>query len=164
MAFTIQRVPRGLADVLTIFGGETPRDLAPEVRGSLELLQLYGSTQLQVASAANAALAQNGNIDIVVPATQHWVVFQMAALVANTATMTGLELALALGPSAALSVAVQTMEKTAGFAAGASIRIAWAAPYPRVLFPGAVLRFQLSRLGTDATANCLLSAQVGVLG
>ena len=160
----IQRVPRGLADVLSTFGGITPRTLSGEVVPAIDALQFYGSTQLQVQSAANAALVQGGNVDITVPAQQHWLLFQCAALVANTATMTGLELALALGPSAALTVAIETLEKNAGFAAGASIRIAHALAYPRILFPGSVVRFQLQRLGTDATANTLVSALVGVLG
>ena len=164
MPENIQRVPRGLADLLNTFGGITPRALQDWTQATLDTMQFYGSSQLQVQSAANAALAQNGNLDITVPGNQHWVLFQFAGLVANTATMTGLELSLALGPSPALSVAVQTLEKNAGFVAGASIRIAYATPYPRILFPGSVLRLQLSRLGTDATANCLVSAQVGVLG
>lgn len=164
MPFPIQRVPRGLNTLLSTFGGLTPRDLADQVAGTLDLLQLYGLTQWQNRSANAPGLVVFSVLSITVPANETWVLFNAAVLVQKTATMTALAGGLFLGPDAGSLSAVAWQMPTGIFGAAGAIRIPYVAPYPRVLPGGSVIAAQLDQLGTDANANVLLTASVGVLG
>jgi len=160
----IQRSPRGLNTLLSLFGGQTPQMLADQVSASLEMLQFYGLTQLQTRSASNAALAQGGTLTITVPDAETWVLFNAAGLIARTATQTALAASVQIGPTGG-AVAVARNEATNfGATVLGSWRVPFVAPYPRVLLPGHAVSLALDTLGTDANANVLLSVAVGVLG
>lgn len=164
MTLPIQRVPNALGQVLSTFGGQTPRELAEQVRGQLDLLQFYGLTQLQNQQAVNAALAEAGNIDLTVPANQHWLLFAAQAIVLKTATMTALRGSLQAGPPGQLNILSSEEGGPFGATETGNVRIGFYAPYPRLLLPGWQIRFNLDILGTDANASCVLAAQIGVLG
>src|SRR5262245_53194925 len=96
----IQRVPRGLSNLLSIFGGRQPEGLSDELVGSLELLQFYALMQRTTLTAQDGALAEGGTVTVNLGA--NWVVLLSAsAAVVKTATMTALELSVAVnrGPA-----------------------------------------------------------------
>lgn len=166
MAFRIQRVPRGLNELLSVFGGQTPVELEERTRGTVELLQLYGLSQVQRQQALNAALAEGGVVTIDVPSNQCWVLYNVEVSVAKTATQTALALSLALGPLSNGITTVASWPTLSPFGATetGTLALGWSAPYPRVLLGGWRLQTRLDILGTDATASVILSALVGVLG
>lgn len=165
MPFRIQRVPRGLNDLLNIFGGTTPTELEDRVQSSLELLQLYGLTQLQTASASDAALAEGGTVSLTMSATRWTVLFAAQVGITKTATMTALRGSILLNRS--LGVAIQLKQEECGpFGATESgfIAVAHWCPYPVLCPPGSIVQGSLAILGTDATANVSVRAEFGVLG
>lgn len=166
MPFRIQRVPRGLNDLLAIFGGQSPSELEDRVRSTLDLLQCYGNTQIQFLSNNNAALAENGVFSIALPATNWSVLFGVSSIIVKTATMTACQASYVLGPSVALGVALGSTGSMTPFGATETGAVAHAIlmPYPRLIPPGYTVNFRLDILGTDATANCSCTCQFGVLG
>lgn len=166
MPFKIQRVPRGLNDLLSVFGGQSPVELEDRIRGVLELTQLYGLTQRRLVSVQNAAAAEGSGVTISVG--NNWcVLFDVAVIVQKTATMTALwavsfiqyggqvadEIALAsddMGPFGATET---------GF-----VTLAWTAPYPRLIPPNTNVGGRATIIGTDATANVIVSGNIGILG
>lgn len=59
--FTIQRVPKGLLDLLNMKGsGLLPQDLGPNILGTLELLELYAQEKFVSARTATATANLNG--------------------------------------------------------------------------------------------------------
>lgn len=160
MAFVIQRQPRGLADLLGSFGGETPRALAAEAQGVIDMAQFYGRSQVQTLSATDAALAEAGLITITVPSSQHWLLFQTSYVVVKTATMTALRVGLQVDNVTAFSEELGPFGATETGTCSNGIIL----PYPYLLLPGARVNFRLQILGTDATANCGLTIVAGVLG
>jgi hypothetical protein len=160
----IQRVPRGLQEMLSLAGGQTPQALQDTVFPTLDLLQLYGMTQLQARALQDAALAEGGTIDIDVPATQTWILFSAAGLFTKTATMTALSASIQIGPINGTCTAVWASMGPFGATENGNARIAHVPPYPRVLLGGSRIRLGLDILGTDATANSFLNVLVGVLG
>lgn len=168
MPFKIQRVPRGLNDFLSIFGGGTPTEFEDRIQGVLDTTQFYALTQRQFPNGVNAALAEGGAIDLTVPANQYWILYGMSMSCIKTATMTALELALAIGRTAGAGFEFVTCSSRNFSPFGATetggVNLPYVSPYPRILPPGSVLRAGLGILGTDATANCTFTAEVGVLG
>lgn len=166
MPFKIQRVPRGLNDLLAIFGGGTPVELEDRVRGSLDFLQFYGLTQQQFPNSANAALAEAGVVSILVPSNQVWVLFSVNGVITKTATMTAAEFSIGIGITLGASSGIFSSGSLAPFGATETgvVQRGFCLPYPRILLPGSQIFLSLSILGTDATANVGLNACVGVLG
>lgn len=165
MALTIQRVPRGIAELLSIFGGRAPTELAQLVNGCIDLTQFYGLTQWQIRANSNPALAEGSTIALNVPPEEWWVVYSVTGLIAKTATMTALSTSLLIGPDpGSLSAVASKDDTTFGATLAGASRIVWYAPYPRLVPPGSRISFALDILGTDATANCSLTASLGVLG
>lgn len=60
MPFRIQRVPRGLNQLLKIFGGETPIELEDRVRGTIDLGKYYESDIMFGTNAAPVVGALGG--------------------------------------------------------------------------------------------------------
>lgn len=167
MAFQIQRVPRGLAAVLNLFGGETPRELGKEIVGTLDLLQFYGQTQLSGQSASNAALAEGGTISINFGSgRESFVLFSLSAEIVKTATMTALSCCLELNRGAGIAAIVSGHNNLGPFGATetGTIRVGGLLPYPILCPSPSAVNFRLTILGTDATANCSLLCEFGVLG
>jgi hypothetical protein len=156
--FKIQRTPRALSDVLSIFGGLTPRELAEEVRGTVDLLQFYARSQQQVQNASNAALAAPGFLTLTVPLSQTWVLFAASMRVTTPAGATDIK--------AAISVQGVTVawEDFVPIVPGEFHIVPFVAPYPLILLPGSQLSGVLIALSGAANANCAFDALVGVLG
>lgn len=163
MSERIQRVPRGLIDLLSV-QGFGPQTLGQEIVPVVAVEQMLGIMQVQFPSTSNAALAEAGNLDIVIPNNQYWVLFGMAMLIAKTATMTALRAAVGTGNGSATTMHVSEELGPFGATETGAVRVCFVSPYPRILPPGSFIRGILEILGTDATANCALTAQVGVLG
>jgi hypothetical protein len=166
MAQSIQRVARGLAELMNIFGGRAPQMLLDELRGVIEATQFYGLAQVQSPTAANAALTEGSAVTITVPDNQSWLLYGMHAVIVKTGTMTALRGSLNIGLAGAQFAVSVKGEECGPFGATETglITIAYDCPYPKVLPPRSILQFSLQILGTDANANCGITASVGVLG
>lgn len=167
MPFKIQRVPRGLNDLLGIFGGETPTELEDRARLTLDAWQLYGSTQLQQFQNSDAALAENGQITFTPSATNWTVVFSGCVNITQTATMTAYHGSVShsvLGSTIATATPIfSTQIDLFGATVTGTIRRPWVFPYPRLFPPGTRWFYNLDILGTDATANQSFQIVAGVL-
>lgn len=165
MAETIQRVPRGLGEVLSTFGGVTPAKIEDAIRGTLDLLQFYGLTQLQSAFQFNAAAAEGAAVTVTPSASAWTVLYGAYGVIGKTATMTalrgnvvvnrrtqfdGLLFSDELGPFGAT--------ETGNCAFGGRL------PFPLLLPPGSTVSASAQIIGTDATATVSIFAEFGVLG
>jgi hypothetical protein len=162
-ALQIQRVPRALSDLLSIFGGQTPQMLSDENHGIVDLLQFYGLNQQQFLNATDAALAIGGNATLTVPSNQYWLLFGAHAVATIPAAATAIRLNVNAGNGSSF-VALATDQLTAGVVAGQDFRVPIVMPYPRLLLPNYSIRAQLEHLAGAATASVGITAQVGVLG
>jgi len=165
--FRIQRVPRGLNELLSIFGGSTPTELEDRVQATLDLLQMYGLTQEQVRGANNPAEVENGTVGFVLSTTQWTVLFDLTATFIKTATMTALRASCGIRISSDVSQEVTLGSDQLGpFGAtetGAAMLIP-ALPYPRLLAPNTLVWGRPNIIGTDANVNITVGAHFGVVG
>ena len=159
----IQRVPRGLNDLLALSGGQTPQLLADEVRPTLDLLQLYGLTQAQTLIATNAAAAEGATVGILLSATQWTVLFAICATVAKTATMTALEIGATLQRQGVQIPIVSRAGGPFGATETGAVHAPFFLPYPTLCPPGTVVGAVATIIGTDATASVTVRAEVGFL-
>jgi len=161
----IQRLPRGLSELMSIFGGVTPRDLHDSVQGGVELLQFYGMTQLQTGLAANAALAEGGTLTITPSASSWCVLFAASMTIAKTATMTALRAEIAVNRRT-LQSCFLFGESLGPFGATETGNVGFGGflAYPLLLPPGSTVNATPTVIGTDANANCNVVAEFGVLG
>lgn len=160
---TIQRVPRGLSEALTIFGGQTPVKLGDTAVGQIDLLQFYGLSQIQLPTTVDGALASAGTVDIIVPQTQWWLFFQSNVSVTEQAALTSLQLQLGFLMQQQSNQLVAFAEKKAGFIATDEFILAHVSPYPRLLPPLTRIRAR-ARFAGVATVACGITATVGVFG
>lgn len=166
MPFKIQRVPRGLNNLLSISGGETPTALEDRVQASLDLLQFYGLTQLQTATqTAPAQVEAAATASAILNATSWCVLYSVWGVVVKTATMTACRVTLELNRGALHSAALFAAElgpfgatETGNAVCGGLL------PYPLLCPPGSFTQLRLNILGTDPNANCTIFAEFGVLG
>ncbi len=156
--FRIQRTPRGLSNLLGLFGADTPELMANEIRAIVDATQFYGIQQQQGQNAANAAAASGTPVVLTAPATQYWVVFNLAAVVLEQAAMTYCDLTLSMNGQT-----TQRAGRDAGFTAGRELWATLFLPYPFLLLPGQSLA-AVAKFAGVANANVTLSANVGVLG
>lgn len=172
MAFRIQRVPQGLNQLLSIFGGQTPVDLEDKVRGAVDLLQMYGLQQKQVFAANNAALAEGGLVQAVGTAgiVDRWaVLFGGTSTIIKTGTMTAAKLTLQLGRGGfsvnTLGLPLDLGGNCGPFGATETgpFTCSFFAPYPIILPPPWQIFTRLEILGTDATASVSTTAEIGLL-
>lgn len=164
----IQRVPRGLNNLLTISGGQTPQLISDQITGTLDLLQFYGLTQVQRRQAVDAAWVEGTLMTITVPATEYWIWYTAELSMAKSATVTTMEASLAYGP-AGQQVTVQHFSRAPGTTAAAGVDtgtlvFGFQSNYPVVLLPTWTITARLDILGADANVGAALSALVGVLG
>lgn len=79
---TIQRFPRGLLDLLSLKGtGQAPTDLAAEIRGVIDLTQVYLQDRLVTGLFSTAAVNAVGDISATnsnVPSGELWVAYHLA--------------------------------------------------------------------------------------
>lgn len=165
MPLPIQRVPHGLGEILSIFGGQTPQTLSDQVSGVLELVQYYGLQQNRVAFTNNAALAEGGNVDLTLSTTAWTVLFAAEGTAIKTATMTALRLAVKIQRNATSDISLFNEELGPfGATETGACRVGGYLAYPLLCPPNTLVRCQPSIIGTDATANCTISAEFGTLG
>lgn len=160
----IQRVPRGLSDVLNIFGGETPKKLADAVIGNLDLLQFYGLSQRSVLETTTAAQTEGTSAGPTLP--QNWcVLFGATMAVTKTATMTALRFSLAVRrPQTFVFVSESGDGGPFGATETGVVRCCFVPPTPWLLPPGSQVVGALDILGTDATAATVVTVELGILG
>lgn len=167
MPFRIQRLPSGLNDLMSIFGGQTPVELEDRVRASVELTQYYGSSQLDVQSVNDPALAEGAALTFR-PAPNNWIVlYSVSATIIKTATMTALRAAVALRLRADVAKEVGLASEELGpFGATetGAVSVIWTAPFPRIIPPNTSFVARPQIIGTDATANVTLGVHFGLLG
>lgn len=164
MPLPIQRVPRGLSDVLSIFGGEGPRALNDQISGVLELLQFYALQQRTVLSAQNGALAEGGVVTVQMPA-QWCLVTAVSAVVVKTGTMTACRLSVAVNRGVPNGPPLKS-ESMGPFGATetGTVDCVYIPVLPLVCPPNSQAVAGLNILGTDATANVFCVVEFGVLG
>lgn len=167
MPFKIQRVPLGLNNFLTTFGGHTPTELEDRVRAVLELTQFYGLQHKQHLSTNDPALAEGGTVSAVAGQTvdDQWaVLFVASAVFIKTATMTALRGAVQIARRSnnRIEVASEELGPFGATETGAA-DVVFVPPYPLLLVPPWDIRASLKILGTDATANVTIQAEIGVL-
>lgn len=161
MPFKIQRVPRGLNDILAIFGGGTPTELEDRVRPTLDLMQYYGCTQLQTRSSTDPAGTQVG---VTLSATNWTVLFGCDGAVTIAAAMTALGMSLIYKRNVQNFITLAEKEYLGTFTAGGTSVIARREPYPMICPPNTQVFFGLHRLTGVANANITVTAEFGVLG
>jgi len=165
--FRIQRVPRGLNELLSIFGGQTPVELEDRVRGTLDLLQLYGLSQERVQGLNSAALAENTNLAFALSNTQWTVLFDATVTVIKTATVTAIRASVSVrlnaDPNQEYALASESLGPFGATETGAATVVARLS-YPRLCPPGSLIVGRLDILGTDANANVTVGAHFGTVG
>lgn len=165
MPFKVQRVPRGLNNLLSIVGGATPPELEDRVRGILDLLQFYGQSQLQFANTNNAALAEAGSVTTTLSVDQWTLLFNLHYDVVYTATLTALNIALGYRRVGASARWVRNDDYTVfgatktGIVSGGHVMA-----YPMIMPPGSAVIASPQVIGTDATVNLSVSAEFAILG
>jgi hypothetical protein len=128
----IQRVPRGLNELLTLSGGKTPIELEERVQASLDLLQFYGLTQRRVVTAVNAAIGSAVSLPVALPGSWNLLYIASMTCVGNAA-MTSLVIHVTLNGIKIASFEPPYLTAALGHSAN------FVAPYPLLLEPGAVL-------------------------
>ena len=165
MPFRIQRVPRGLNELLSIFGGATPTELEDRVRTILDALQMYGLSQRQVLTASNAALTEGTALGIAFSATQWSVLFGAELQIAKTGTMTALRGSIRLQRTSSSSVTIAAEELGPfGATETGTVRLPFWAPYPILVPPNSFLFGRADIIGTDANCNATIAAEFGLVG
>jgi hypothetical protein len=161
--FRIQRVARGLGDVLSIFGGQAPSELEDRVRATLDLLQFYGLTQRQQFSNSGVT-AEGANLSIVLP--NSWcVLFAASVSCATTAALTiaGIGVSIQRGTgNAQQPVSYSLYNITVG--AGGALLDTFVPPYPLLLPPGSVISGIPHQLIGEGNVTLQVQCDVGVLG
>jgi len=164
MPLPIQRVPQGLGQLLSTFGGQTPQAIEDNARAVVELLQFYGLQQRTQLSATNAALTEGTPLSVTLP--NAWCVFFGAELqIVKTGTITALFASLSLLRSGQFSmcVASETFDPFSATETG-TVRLPFWAPYPILCPPKTVVIGRADIIGTDANVNATVSAEFGILG
>lgn len=164
MPFKIQRVPRGLNDLLSIFGGATPTELEDRIAGNIDLLQFYGQTQLQTAfQNAPAAVVGGGAGTPLSP--DHWcVLFGCHGSVAKTAAMTAFSGTIAVNRRTQFSPLVHTCLTLQPYGATevGTVSFGGMLPYPLLCPPGTQVDFFVRILAGVANVNVSIFAEFGV--
>lgn len=166
MALLIQRVANALSTLLSLQSGDLPRELAAQIHGSLELLQMYGLTQRATLSAGGNP-AEGVTVDLTLNAAAWTVLFAANAQFTKTATMTALygELYVQRGGTTGLANLIEGRDLSPfGASVTGTCNIGNYMPYPLLCPPGTRIRGQASILGTDATVALTVQAEFGVLG
>lgn len=166
MPFKIQRVPRGLNDLLSISGGQTPIELEERVRSVLDILQLYGQSQLQTGFVNNAASAEAAVTNLTLHATSWTVLFSVNCALVKTATLTALAGRISMNRRTEFGSLLFAENNLGPFGATetGTINFGGMLPYPVLCPPGTTVGAVPAIVGTDATVNISVFAEFGVLG
>lgn len=164
MPLPIQRVPRGLADVLSIFGGEGPRLLADTIHGEIGLLQFYALQQRTALSTVNAAAAEGTAVTVALPG-QWCLLLSATVTIAKTATVTALRAELAVNRGSPNGGPYRS-EALGPFGATetGNATVVFVPDTPLLCPPNTTVVGVASIIGTDATASVTVVAEFGILG
>lgn len=164
----VQRVPGGLLELLSAkTSGYTLSGLLPDVRPTLDMLQMFGLGQpIEHVVSLNAAAAPGAAATQAIPATQWWMLYAASVSIGKTATLTsaGVSLVVLNGFGAApvyLDRAVDTLPT----AASVSLvpLVTFVPSYPMLLPPGSVLLGVVDVLGVDPTVLISLNCRIARL-
>lgn len=158
MPLPIQRVPQGLGQLLSTFGGQSPQQLSENVSGVLDLMQFYGLQQRSFLQATDAALALGGFVTVG-PLSVWSVCFGVLAVANKAAAMTDLSLAIYVRDN----VYAYNQATNLGAASGQFYAV-YAPDTPLLIPPGNTFRAFLASLAGVATANVTVRADIGLLG
>lgn len=160
----IQRVPRGLLELLGMqSAGATPRELAPAVSPSIELMQFYALQQQISLGTTDATMAESDAIEFTVPANRLWLLMNAGAISSFIGAVS-IACYIAITPPGGFRTPLATYrEVTTDATTGFFPLAVYTAPYPRILLPGTVLGFYMAMLSA-ADLNVTFSAIVGQAG
>lgn len=167
MPLPIQRVARGLTEMLGAFGPDGPRTLGDEVHGSLNLEPFYARQQQQTVSQ-QATVAESGEVVFGNTNTNWLYVTAVSLQILSTATMTAY--AGSIGFRQGVSTGVWVMLAHGNWNDGGLgvnrtfVVCEWVPTFPFLMAPGNVLRGRLDALGADPTAQLNLNVLFGALG
>lgn len=164
MSLKVSRVPRGLGDLLTSFGGLSPQSLLEELRGVIDVREFYGLNNFTTLSTTNAALTEGNAVAQTVPVGQIWLLYSAHAAIVKTATMTALRANIQVGQGSNFGVVAAEELGPFGATETGDVRFPYVPATPRILLPNFQVRCQLEILGTDANASVGIVVAVGVLG
>lgn len=165
--FRIQRIPRGLQNLLGMFGPNTPESLGDEICGTLELLQMYGLSQLQTLTTSNAAVAVGGAVQLVIgpagPSVGWSVLFNAEARVGKAVAMTALAAGVTInrGGLAPTSSHVAYGEPVRFVGTGTFV-VPFVPAYPILLPPGSSILATVEELVGVANAPVTVQADLGI--
>lgn len=165
MPFRIQRTPRGLNELLSIFGGGTPTELEDRVRGTIELLDFYGLSQLQTTIGNNAAAAEGAGTSPALPAKNWFILFGASANVTKTATMTACRADIALNRGTDQGLLLFTSGDLGPFGATETGLCSFGGRLDRPVLcpPGSIMPCLMRIIGTDATAAISAFAEFAII-
>lgn len=159
----IQRLPSGLANVLGLFGGILPNELAKENMGVLDLLQFYGLSQRAVLGAQNAALAPGAILTCQLPST--WcVLFGASFAIAANAAITALGASIAVNRGTPSGPAYNSIEFPQFGVGGGTHTLCFQPPYPMLLPPNSTVAGGVDILGGAATCAGAIVVEFGQFG
>jgi hypothetical protein len=149
---------------LQIFGGLSPIELEDRVRGSIELLQFYGLSQIQTATLTNGAAAEAVPVSVTLSADRWTILYCAQGRIAKTATMTALRGDVVLNRRT-LNSPTLFAEELGPFGAtdNGVVTFGGMLPYPVICPPGTTVSALATVIGTDATANVAVVAEFGVM-
>jgi hypothetical protein len=161
----IQRFPAGLLELLSIKSGLTPLQLNATLQPVVDLVQFYGLNSRRVVTASNAACAEGAAV-VLIPSVTSWsVVFCIEAAVAKTATMTALRMGIMVRRGSQSPPITYFADDLGPFGATetGSVTLSFVPAQPMLIPPNTTLIAIPQIIGTDATANVSVSAEVGDL-
>lgn len=166
MPFKIQRVPRGLGNMLSSFGGLTPAELEDRIRGTVDLTQFYGNQQRQVLSAANAGFAASLTVPAaaVTPSASSWSILfaAMGTITPVAAATTHVGFGIGLVRPGADTIMLEARDLVPVVAS--NLVLSFLASYPFLIPPGASVGLMLYSTLGSATQTGGITVDFGVLG
>jgi hypothetical protein len=167
MPFPIQRVPQGLSQLLSTFGGQTPMAMADQVIGVLDLLQFYGLSQRQTLTmgVAGAGASTTDPQAFVIPSASNWsVLFTVHATLVLQVGTTSVGFGVSVQRPGSGAAALETRDYGTGLVVGSRLCVAHQPGQPLLLPPGSrVGGWMYSTLGSGVQ-DVAVTADIGVLG
>lgn len=154
MAGEINRVPAGLLALLDMKArGQNPRELAPQLLGTVELLDLYLSQNRRTDSGAvSSAISPTNVTTFTVPQDQLWYAYGIGISSSVAVSAHGV-VATVLRNTLGGSVVVHRLGAPHAFLAGDAVSAGW--PGPFLFQPGD--KIGISHFRTSAVLSCSLS-------
>lgn len=165
MPFPIQRVPQGLGQLLSSFGGQTPQALADQIFGVVELLQFYGLQQrvtLTNSAAGVASSTTTAQATVTPSATQWSVLFSIHTTVLVLAGTTEVGFGCTITRPSGSVIVLECKDIVP--VVGSRLCVTFAARFPIMLPPGSQVGVLLYSTLGSATQDVAVTCDVGLLG